>query len=115
MNNTWKKVLGVVAAIAEATGITQAQVFSWLKTALGIVGSSLATSGVVNAATWQIITGVVVALFPLVWGYFANTILAQVKSTSALLDVDKVVLKTSAGGGLATAAADPNQPKIVKQ
>lgn len=116
MTKNWlKTVLGVLAASVEATGITQAQFASWAKTSLGIIGSAAVTHGIGNASVWEALSGVVVALIPYAWGWAANTLLAQVKQTSSLPEVKQVVLKSSAGNGLAAAAADPAQPKIVKE
>lgn len=95
--------------------MTQAQFESWLKTTLGFVAGVAVAKGWISDSTATALTGVAIALVPLVWGYLRNTVLAQVKQTSSLPDVEKVVLKSSVQNGLAAAAADPSQPKIVKQ
>lgn len=94
--------------------MTQAQFESWVKTTLGIIGSVATTYGVGNSNVWAMVSGVAIALIPFVWGYLGNTKLAQVQQISQLPEVEKVVLKPSAGNGLAIAAADPSQPKITK-
>jgi hypothetical protein len=95
--------------------MTQAQFASWLKTTLGFAAGIAVAKGWISASAGEGLIGVALAVVPLVWGFLGNTVLAQVQQTSALEDVQKVVLKPSVGDGLAAAAADPSQPKIVKQ
>jgi hypothetical protein len=94
--------------------MTQEQFLSWLKTTLGFVAGVAVAKGYISDQGATAIIGAVIAVVPLVWGFIANTKLAQIKTTAALPEVSSVVIKPSATNGIAAAAADPLQPKIVK-
>ena len=60
-----------------------------------------------------LIGGAAAALVPLVWSSFAHTDSAKLAAVTAMPDVRKVVVNSSAGeSAAATAAADPAQPKV---
>lgn len=94
---------------------TQAQFTTWVQTTLGFIAGWAAGKGYGDASLWTALTGIVMAVVPLVWGYLANTKLAQVKQAAALPEVAAVVIKPSATNGIANAASDPDQPKIQAQ
>jgi hypothetical protein len=95
--------------------MTQEQFLSWLKTTMGLIAGIAGSYGVGNANIWAMISAIVIGIAPYVWGYIANTKLAQIQKAAALPEVSSVVIKPLATNGIAAAAADPTQPKIVKQ
>lgn len=46
------------------------QAMTALRDVLKLIGASLATHGIVMASTWQLITGLAVAVAPVVWSQF---------------------------------------------
>lgn len=94
--------------------MTQEQFLNWVKTTIALFGGLLISKGKTDESTVQLVTGVVIAVVPFVWGWLANTKLAQIKKAANLDEVEKVVIRPSTGNGIAAAAADPAQPKITK-
>ena len=95
--------------------MNQEQFLSWVKTTLGFAAGYFVARGYVSESTAEALVGAAVALVPLVWGLLAHTKLAQIKQAASLPEVSSVVIKPSATNGIAAAASDPTQPKIVKQ
>ena len=95
--------------------MNQEQFISWLKTTLGFVSGVVVANGYISESAATAITGAAIAIAPLVWGFLSNTKLAQIKQAASLPEVSSVVIKPSATNGIAAAASDPAQPKIVKQ
>jgi hypothetical protein len=94
--------------------MNQEQFISWLKTTLGFIAGFVVAKGYISESAATAISGAVIAIAPLVWGYVSNTKFAQIKQASTLPEVARVVLKSDVGNDLAAAAADPAQPKITK-
>ena len=93
------------------------QAMSLLRTLLQIAGTSIVAHGTlgINGTMWEQISGAVIMVAPVVWSMFAHTDTAKIASVTAMPDVAQIVVKANAVDGAATAAADPNQPKVVKQ
>jgi hypothetical protein len=98
------------------------QILSILRVVLSVggpVGALLVARGMsadqVTALSTSIITicGALPPIIAAVWGAFAHTDEAKVAAAAALPGVAAVVVKVSASDGVAAAAADPTQPKVV--
>lgn len=91
------------------------QVLSLVRAVLSILGTMIVAHGTfgINAGVWEQITGVVLMVAPMVWGMYAHTDSAKLASVEAMPEVTKIVVKTTATDGVATAAEDPNRPKVV--
>jgi hypothetical protein len=98
------------------------QVLSLLRVLLSVggpVGALLVARGMsadqVTALSTSIITicGALPPVIAAVWGAFAHTDSAKMSAVAALPGVAQIIVKTSATDGVAAAAADPTQTKIV--
>jgi hypothetical protein len=98
------------------------QVLSLLRVLLSVggpVGALLVARGMsaedVTVLSTSIITicGAVPPVVAAVWGAFAHTNASKIASVTALPGVAAVVVKLSADDGVAAAAADPTQPKVL--
>lgn len=115
------------------------QLLSLLRTVLQIIGTVVVAHGTlgINGAIWEQISGALVVLAPTVWSMYANTKAAKlasvaamsgpekqqaftgipdsakIEAVTALADVAQVIVKSSASDGVAAAAADSGQPKVV--
>src|SRR5260221_5433631 len=72
-------------------------------------------SGVLDPATQNALGVAAAGLVVGIWSYFTKTDSAKIAAVAALPDVAKIVVKPNATNGVASAAADPNQPKVVTQ
>ena len=97
--------------------MNSAQLISILSTVLKILGTIVVAHGTfgINGAIWEQISGGILMIAPVVWDMFRHTDGATVKAAAALPEVAQVVVKQNATDGVAAAAADPNQPKVVTQ
>ena len=115
------------------------QWLSLLRTVLQVAGTAIVAHGFlgINGAVWEQISGAVVIIAPTIWSMYANTQTAKLASVAAmsgpdkqaaftgipdsakiaavtaLVDVAQVIVKQTASDGVASAAADPSQPKVV--
>ena len=98
------------------------QVLSLLRLLLGVsgpIGALLIARGMpaeqVTVLSTSIITvvGTLPPIASAIWGMFAHTNAAKIAAVTALPDVQAVVVKSSATNGVANAAADPAQPKVL--
>src|ERR1017187_7511893 len=95
--------------------MNQDQLLSLLRTVLKIVGALLVAHGTagINGAMWEQISGGVIMIAPVVWDMFVHTDAGKLAAVAAMPDVKNIVVKVSATDGVAAAAADPTQPKII--
>ena len=64
-----------------------------------------------QAALGVAASGIVIGI----WSQLTKTDAAKIAAVTAMPDVKQIVVSKLAVNGVATAAADPNQPKVVKQ
>lgn len=93
--------------------MNQDQFMSWFRTTLGGVATLAVEHGIVNGQTATAITGVVVGLVPLLWGYFVHTDSGKLAAVEALPGVEKIITGPDATDGVAAATADRDRPKVV--
>lgn len=93
--------------------MNQSQFLSWLTTTLGLVGSALVTKGVIDAQTWTLISGIVLAIVPLAWGYFVHTDTSKITAVTDL-GARIVVPDNSKNSALVAAANDTSMPNVTK-
>lgn len=98
----------------------QDQVLSLVRSILAIVGTMLATKGVVSSSDWTTYSGAILVFVPIVWSMFAHTDSAKLKAVEAMPDVKNIVVvngkletPTPAASAAVAAAADPSRPKVV--
>ena len=93
------------------------QAMSLLRTLLQVAGTAIVSHGFlgINGTMWEQLSGGALMIAPVIWSMFAHTDAAKIASVTAMPDVAQIVVKANAVDGAATAAADPNQPKVVKQ
>lgn len=94
--------------------MNQDQFMSLIRTGLGVAAGFAIAHGV-SDQTWQLIAGIITAVAPLLWGYFAHTDSAKLAAVEALPDVKNIVVKSTATDGVAEAARDADRPKVIKQ
>jgi hypothetical protein len=91
------------------------QFLSLVRTILQIAGTVVVSHGVlgIDGASWEIISGAIIVVAPTIWGIMTRTDAAKIASVAAMPDVTKIIVKATATDGVANAAADPSQPKVV--
>lgn len=77
------------------------------------IAAGFAVGHGVSDSTWQLISGIVIAVAPLLWGYFVHTDSAKLAAVEALPDVKSIIVKPSATDGVAAAVKDVSRPKVV--
>ncbi len=92
--------------------MNQDQVLSGARSIVAILGGYAIGRGWITTDQLTLITGVVVAIIPLMLGIRANTNSAKMASVEAMPDVQKIVVYPSANGSVADAAHDPTRPKV---
>lgn len=95
--------------------MNQSQFTSFLKTLIGFAAGFISAKGWVSADTATAIAGALMAFVPLAWGWFSHTDLANIQTAAATPEVSTIAIKPTATDGIAAAASDPTQPKIVHQ
>ena len=97
--------------------MNQDQLLSLLRTVLQVAGTAIVAHGTlgINGAMWEQISGGIIVLAPTIWMMFARTDKAAIATVAAMPDVTKITVKASATDGVAAAAADPTQTKVVTQ
>lgn len=90
----------------------QDQVMGLVRTVLALI-SGFAIAHGVSDQTWQLVSGGVLALVPLIWTYFVHTDSAKLAAVEALPDVKKIVVGPSATDGVEAAVKDATRPKVV--
>lgn len=96
--------------------LTRDQMLSILRTLLKIAGTALAAHGVGNIAGWEIISGAILTVVPVVWDMFVHSDAGVVKAAENNASITQVVINTDkASNAVLDAAADPNRPKVVSQ
>ena len=97
--------------------MNQDQFLSLVRTVLQIFGTIVVSHGTlgINGALWEQITGVVIIIAPTIWSMYSHTDKANLAKVTAMPDVTQVVVKPTATDGVADAANDPTQPKVVTQ
>lgn len=97
--------------------MNQDQVLSLVRTLLQILGTSIVAHGTlgINGAMWETISGAVIMLVPVAWSMYSHTDGQKIAAVTAMPDVSKIVVKAGAVDGAAAAAADPAQPKVIKE
>lgn len=95
--------------------MNNAQVMSVLRMLLQIAGTAIVAHGTlgINGAMWEQISGAVVMIAPVIWGLFAHTDTAALKTVEAMPDVAKIIPVPGAGDGVGAALADPSRTKVV--
>jgi hypothetical protein len=94
------------------------QMLSLLRTVLQMAGTFVMSHSLLGSNTnqlWEMISGVLLMVIPTLWSMYAHTDNAMLKNVTAMPDVSKVIVNRSATDGVADAAADPAQPKVVTQ
>ena len=69
--------------------------------------------GWISAGEAGEISAAIITLGMAAWSATTNTDAAHVATVAALPGIQQIVVKTSADDGVAAAAADPTQPKVV--
>lgn len=89
------------------------QVLSLVRSVLTIVGAMLIAKGLVSTADWTTYAGAILAVVPPVWGLFAHTDAAKLKSVEAMPEVIKIdVTALAANSAAGLAAADFTRKKV---
>jgi hypothetical protein len=86
--------------------VNQDQLLGAIRTILAAVGGWAAGKGYIDSETWLAITGIVVAVVPLVWSYLAHSTQAQIASVEAMPNVTKIITTDQK-------TADASGPKVV--
>jgi hypothetical protein len=97
--------------------MNQDQLLSLLRTLLQVIGTAVVTHGTlgINGAMWEQISGAIIIIAPTIWSMYAHTDKANLAKVTAMPDVTQVVVKSTATDGVADAANDPTQTKVVTQ
>jgi hypothetical protein len=89
---------------------------------LGVVRNLAALlSGVAIGKGWitadqaTLVGGIVVAIAPLLWTYFAHTNLAKLVAAASVPEVKAIVVEPNGNKTIEAASRDPAQGKIIKQ
>jgi hypothetical protein len=94
----------------------QEQFLSWLRSTMSGVGYLLTAYGVSGAdAWWPTVSGIMLAVVPYVWGYFAHTDSAKLAAVEAIPAVNKIVVSSGAPRDVKAVVADADRPKVVSQ
>src|SRR5712691_10118704 len=96
--------------------MNQDQVLGMLRNILAVGGGYAIGHGWLNDSQAVLIGGAVTSLAPLVWTYFAHTDGAKIAAASALPEIAKIVVASSAPrySAAAVAAGDTSQVKVTK-
>lgn len=92
--------------------MNQDQLLSFVRTAMGALSAIALTHGIGTSSIWELITGMVLAVAPLLWGYFAHSDSAKLAAVEALPGVQNITVHASAGDGVMAAALDLTRPKV---
>ena len=98
--------------------LNQEQMLSLLRTSLQILGTYIianSTLGPDSTHIWELISGMVMVIVPTIWSMFAHTDGQMIKNVTAMPDVKQIIVAPGSSNGAGSAAADPNQPKVVTQ
>ncbi len=93
--------------------ITQDQVLSVVRWLIATVGGYVVGKGWLSSEQIVLITGVAVAVVPLVWSLFAHTQANQVRAVTAMPGVDKIIVNELANPTL-KGLAESQAPEDVK-
>ena len=90
------------------------QLMSVVRDALQIVGTFLATYGVLTSEQWQPMMGAIIMVAPVVWGIIVHSKTNTVKAAARLPEVSKVeVYPTHEGIELRKAAGSTPDARVV--
>lgn len=93
--------------------MNQDQILSLVRQIVALGGGIAIGRGWLTADQLTLITGIVTALVPLVWGVYAHTNSSKMASVESMPDVKNIVIEAGANGSVGAAAHDPSRPKVV--
>jgi len=94
--------------------MNQDQFLGMIRNLIAFGGGIAIGRGWLNSEQVTLLGGIIVAVAPFIWSYFAHTDSAKIAAVVALPDIAKVVVKLTAppDSAAAVAASDPSQPKV---
>lgn len=93
--------------------MNQEQVLSTVRNVIALVGGFAIGHGWISTDLLTMLSGVVAAVFPVVWSMYAHTVDQQLKVVERNPDIKAIVVEKSANGSAATAAANPDRGKVI--